>query len=133
MVEDIVRELSSHPDVVRVMVSDREGLLIEAQMGQAAAGSPKDAESGDDLWNAYMAQFAANITAHLKSMTLSRPMEMILHGTNDDLLIVWLGIGWLIARTKASADWPALLALVVNIRREFETLAGEPTYTASGP
>jgi hypothetical protein len=124
VVEDIVRRLSGHPDVVRVMVSDREGLLVVAQQGPSAAGSAADAEMGDDLWNAFMAQFAANVTTHLKNVTLSRPMEMVVHGTTDDILVVWLGIGWLIARTTSTADWPSLISIVQDVRREFEALTG---------
>ena len=133
MVEDIIRRLAEHPSVVRVMVSDREGLLIAVQIGPAAAGSTADADVADDLWNAYMAQFASNVSTHLKNLTLSRPLEMAVHGTADDMMVVWLSVGWLIARVKSDADWPTLWSIVQDIRREFDTLTGEPVYSTSGP
>ena len=133
MVEDIIQRLTDHPSVVRVMVSDREGLMIAAQQGSAAAGSPVDTDVPDDLWNAYMAQFASNVTAHLKSLTLSRPLEMAVHGTTDDMMVVWLSVGWLIARVQPDADWPTLWSLVQDIRREFDALTGEPVYATSRP
>lgn len=128
MIEDIIDKLAERPDVVRLVVSDREGLLIASARGSAAPGTPRDGELTDDLWNAYIAQFAANMALHLKNITLSRPLEMVIHGTADDLLIVWLNVGWLIARVTSAADWPTLWTVVRGVRDEFDILTGEPVY-----
>jgi len=125
MIEHIIDNLAQRRDVVRVAVSDREGLLIASLPGSVRAGTPTDAEITDDLWNAFIAQFASNVSLHLKNLTLSRPLEMVIHGTADDLLIVWLNVGWLIARVTSTADWPTLWTTVRTIRNEFDALTGE--------
>lgn len=126
MIEEIIRALAERSDVVRATVSDREGLLIASQRGLAVAGTATDAQLSDDLWNAYVAQFAANMSMHLKSITLSRPLEMVIHGSADDLVIVWLNVGWLVVRATAAADWPTLWTTVRGIQDELDSLTGEP-------
>jgi hypothetical protein len=128
MIEEIIGRLAERPNVVRVAISDREGLLISSVRGLAAAGTPSDVDLTDDLWNAYVAQFAANMSIHLKNITLSRPSEMLIHGTADDLLVVWLNVGWLMARATPAADWPTLRAIVRSVRDDVDALTGGPTH-----
>jgi len=124
MIEDTLNLLAQRPDVVRVAISDKEGLLIAGASGQAAPGLASDSEVEDDLWTASSAQFLTNVSQHLKDLTISKPLEMAVHGTADSLLFAWLNVGWLIARVTPTADWPALWTLVRRIQGEFETLTG---------
>jgi len=129
MIEEMVGRLAAHNDVIRVTVSDREGLLISSATGPAESSVPEDAGLTDDLWNAYMAQFATNLKVHLRNLTLTRPLELVVHGSHDDIVIVWLHVGWLIARVRKSANWPTLWEVVRGIRDEFDALTGEPANT----
>ena len=131
MIEDIIERLAVQPDVIRVTVSDREGLLISAAQGPAETSGSADSDVSDDLWNAYMAQFASNLKSHLKNITLARPLELVVNGTDDAVVIVWLHVGWLIARVRSSTDWPRLWTAVRGIRNEFDTLTGIPVQAGS--
>ena len=128
MIEEIIKKLAERPDVVRVAISDREGLLIAALRGTTKPGTPTDAQVNDDLWNAYLAQFAANMSLHLKNVTLSRPLEMVVRGTADALVVAWVNVGWLLARVTSAADWPTLWQAVRAVQAEIDTLTGEPVY-----
>lgn len=131
MIEGIIQQFGQHPDIVRVTVSDREGLLIAAVEGPASGEATADQETTDDLWNAYMAQFASNLKVHLKNLTLARPLELVIHGSDDDVIIIWLSVGWLIARVRSSADWPSLWQTIRDVRKDFDALTGEPVYAGS--
>jgi len=131
MIDQIMHRLVEHPDMVRVVISDREGLLIASARGLAGAATAVDAALPDDLWNAYLAQYAANITLHLKNITLSRPLEMIVHGSSDSCIIAWLSAGWLIVRVRSGTDWPTMLAAVRDVQHGFDELTGEPAYARS--
>ena len=124
MIEDTLEILAHRPDIVRVTISDREGLLIAGMRGQAAPGIASDTDVEDELWTASSAQFITNVTQHLKDLTISKPLEMAVHGTADSLLFAWLNVGWLMARVTPTADWPALWTIVRRIQGEFETLTG---------
>lgn len=126
MTEDLLKDLAARPDVVRVAVSDIEGLVVAAVRGRAPASMPSDSDVDDDLWTASAAQFISSTTQHLKDLTLSRPKEMAIHGTADSLLFAWVSIGWLIARVSPGADWPRLWATVRKVQSEFATLTGGP-------
>jgi predicted regulator of Ras-like GTPase activity (Roadblock/LC7/MglB family) len=125
MIEDMLATIAERTDVVRLAVSDQEGLLIASLCGKAVAGDPADCEVGDDLWSASTAQFAAGATAHLKDLTLARPLEMVIHGTKDTLLFAWLNVGWLVARVTTEADLPSLWKGLRKFQNEFNTLTGE--------
>ena len=124
MTDDLLKELSNRHDVVRLTVSDTEGLVIASMRGKAPAAVESDAETGDDLWAATNAQFASSVTQHLKDLTLSAPREMAIHGTRDSLLFAWLSVGWLMARVSRGADWPTLWESVRKVQREFASLTG---------
>jgi|SaaInl4_150m_RNA_FD_contig_71_53065_length_1629_multi_2_in_0_out_0_2 predicted regulator of Ras-like GTPase activity (Roadblock/LC7/MglB family) len=125
MIEEMLARIAGRSDVVRVVVSDQEGLLIASLNGKAVAGDPADSEVGDDLWSASTAQFAGETTTHLKDLTLARPLEMAIHGTKDTLLFAWLNVGWLVARVTIEADLPSIWVGVRRFQNEFNTLTGE--------
>ena len=126
MINEIVEKIAQSRDVTRVTISDREGLLIASSSGGSENTNEADAAIGDDLWNAYMAQFAANLKTQLRNLTLTRPLEMVIHGEDDAMVVSWLNVGWLFVRVRDDADWPKLWNVVRGARDEFDALTGEP-------
>ncbi|HQI75851.1 MAG TPA: hypothetical protein PK384_05000 [Candidatus Latescibacteria bacterium] len=122
---EIVTPLAERPDVVRVVVSDREGLLIGALKGKAASGSMRDEETTDEQWSAFVAQFVTDAGAQLRNITLHHPTDMVVHGTRDSLVITWLHVGWLITRVSPVADWGDLFATVRAVQQQFDKATGE--------
>ena len=123
-VTGIVAPLAERHDVVRVVVSDREGLLIGGMPGKAASGSMRDEETTDEQWSAFIAQFVTDAGAQLKNMTLLQPVNMVVHGTRDSLVITWLNVGWLITRVSPVADWGSLFASVRSVQEKFDEATG---------
>ena len=129
MIGNIVERFAQDPDIVRATVSDREGLLIAAVHGPAAQNSELMAD--DELWNACLAQLASNMNDHMMNLTLSQPREVIINGSEDDVVIVQLSVGWLIAQVKPSADWPHLRQKIGDIRDAFDSLTGDAVSTGT--
>lgn len=125
MIGDIVDKIAQSRDVTRITVSDREGLLIAASHGAQNDSDNSDGAIEDNLWNAYMAQFASNIKSQLRNLTLSRPLELVIQCDTDSLVVSWLNIGWLFVRARDDADWPKLWNLIRDARDEFDALTGE--------
>jgi predicted regulator of Ras-like GTPase activity (Roadblock/LC7/MglB family) len=122
----IVAPLAERPDVVRVVVSDREGLLIGGLNGKATSGTIRDEETSDDQWSAFVAQFVTDAAQQLKNLTLSQPTDMVVHGTRDSLIITWLHVGWLITRVSPTTDWQSLFATIRTVQSRFDEVTGEP-------
>lgn len=126
MIGEIVERIAQSRDVIRVTVSDREGLLIAAFRGGSDTTNEADEAIGDDLWNAYMAQFASNLKTQLRNLTLARPLELVIHSEDDAIVVSWLNVGWLFVRVRDDADWPRLWNVIRGARDEFDALTGEP-------
>lgn len=129
MIGNIVERFAQDPDIVRVTVSDREGLLIAAVHGPAAEKSGLAAD--DELWNACLAQLASNMNDHMMDLTLSQPREVVINGAEDDVVIVQLSVGWLIAQVTPSADWPRLRQKIDDICDAFDSLTGDAVSTGT--